>query len=57
MEDLFTLEPKLGGYERNGSEPSLRSLIFGYYREHCSFDDAVVYTNQYMDAVIKQSKE
>jgi len=57
MKELFEIEPELEGYERNGREPSLRSLIFNYYREHCSFGDAVVHTNQYIDAVIKQSKE
>ena len=54
MKELFEIEPELGGYERNGPEPSLRSLIFNYYCEYCSPGDALEFTDQYISEILRK---
>ena len=56
MQDLFDIQPHLQGYEKYGSEPNLRELIFKYYNKHFTYEDSLEITEQYIGQLLKQYK-
>lgn len=42
----FDFRPKLKGYE--GSEPSMRDLVYSYYARHFTIEEAEKFTAQYI---------
>ena len=57
MQDLFDIQPQLQCYEKYGSEPNLRELIFKYYNKHFTYEDSLELTEQYIGQLLKQYKE
>ena len=57
MQDLLDIQPQLQDYEKHGSEPNLRELIFMYYNKYFTYKDSLEPTEQYIGQLLKQYKE
>lgn len=57
MQDFFDFGPQLPAYERAGAEPTIKQLIYSYYRKHFSEEDSEYFTKEYIEQFIKQYKE
>lgn len=54
--DILNYEPQLKGFEINGKEPCLESLIMNYYRSHFTRNESIKYTKQYIKQLTKMCK-
>lgn len=54
MNNLFTFQPQLPGYEHAGPEPCLRQLVWNYYADHFSPTESHQFTEQYFEQLEEQ---
>lgn len=53
--NIFDIEPQIGGFEEFGPEPSLREIVYGYYkREGFSGIECVKNSEEYFEQLISQ---
>ncbi len=57
MQDFFDFGPQLPGYEHAGAEPTIKQLIYSYYRKHFSEQESEDSTKEYIEQFLKQYKE
>ena len=53
--DLFDIEPQIVGFEEYGPEPSLREMVYGYYkREGFTGIECVKNSDEYFEQLMSQ---
>ena len=51
IQELFDIEPQFVGLEHSGPEPSIKEILYIYYREHFSHVRSLALAEQYIKAL------
>ena len=53
--EIFDIEPQFVGLEHAGPEPSIRGILYAYYREHFSHVRSIALAEQYIKAISSET--